>query len=386
MARLLGCVVVACFVGVCLAEEIQGPLPTSCSHAKDPQHCRGLRQIEEDVDGAADGGVGREVGGDTEGDAEGDIEGDTERDAGDTEGDAGGDVGRDAGGDVSLGALAAFPMYAASYHLSKYFQGSSRALEETLHDLTRILTCLKEEEFTPDLHLNCFFPFYFSRKESVRMSQKLWKFTGALFEGDLVTPWADLPGQLVQVLGGTALPSGPTLSPTAEQVDEGAMSVRDDDDDENPSQGKPQNPRLDEISSPPGPTFSFTAAQDFGNNDENILGIQELIELTRTEEEKEEGEGGEEEPKGEVTSESPNKRRVKRQFNGGDIISVLAIVVFGAFLFYVLYFHISKYLQGRSLDSYRMEDHLRQMTRILMCLEEENFVPRLECFVSSRNF
>lgn len=358
MTRILSCVILLCFVGVCLVEEVLDPLSTSCSHAKDPEHCRDLRQVEDESDREAGDGVGGDTRTDAGGDGEADVEGDAE-----------GDEGRDAGGDVSLGTFAAFPMYAAYYHLSKYFQGSSRALEGNLHDLTRILTCLKEEEFTPDLHLHCFFPFYFSRKESMRMSHKLWKFTGVLFEGNLVTPWADLPGQLVEVLSGTALPSGPTLSPTAKQ--DGASTRDNDDEDEgNSDQRKPHN-------SPPGPTLTVTL--DTGNNDENIHDIKDVTELTRTEEEAED-------PKGDVTSASSSHRRVKRQFSGGDVISVLAIAVFGAFLFYVLYYHISKYLQGRSLDSYWVEDHLRQMTRILLCLEDEDFVPRLECFASSRNF
>ncbi|XP_042865845.1 uncharacterized protein LOC122249218 [Penaeus japonicus] len=345
MMRLYSCVILLCCVSMYLAEETQDPLPTSCSHSKDlgaddPRPHRVLRQVGESE---------------------------------------GGDVDRGLGKDVSIGTFAAFPLYTVYYHLSKYLQGN-RALEKNLYDLTGIMTCLEEEEFTPDLHLHCFFPFYFSRKESMRMSHKLWKFTGVLFEGDLVTPWADLPGQLVDVLRGVTSPSGPTLSPTANQDEEDVTSPgdSDDDNDNEPGQRKSQDWSSEEIPFPSGPTLSSTASHGVRGDDDDIQDIQDiqgLTELTATEEEAKEG----------VNSTSSCNHRVKRQFNGGDIISILSIAVFAAFLFYVLYYHITKYLQGRSLDSYGMEDHLREMTRILQCLEDEDFVPRLECFVGSKN-
>ena len=91
-------------------------------------------------------------------------------------------------------------------------------------------------------------------------------------------------------------------------------------------------------------------------------------------------------------------RRERRQINQEDFISYIGVGSFGSFLFYLTYYHISKYLQTRRRrrrstwlddllplpdgDALALPDGdaLAGVSRVLQCLEAEEFVPTPRCF------
>lgn len=75
---------------------------------------------------------------------------------------------------MALGVFGAFVKYLVYYFITENAK-ERRSLEENLLDLTRITTCLKEEEvFLPNFHLHCFFPSYFNREDNDIISELIW--------------------------------------------------------------------------------------------------------------------------------------------------------------------------------------------------------------------